>query len=275
VKAWAFGQAVAGLAIVGGVVFLFLRMDAFTVVFVGLIRTFVTLTTSQEPAIKSMVGFIPASVVTTIQQQESLAPYLSFFVMGPGLVAAVVLLSTSVVPCMKKNKGSYCCTKVLVSIAYFFLVLSFGVYAVFAAFAVIITYPPVPLIDVQINQITGICATMPGFLRQITTDNQAVIDELANAGEDVTTYQTELVTITNLTQTVVAGCGYIDGLFDELFFLFVPGVICICGVLIAFFTNTTLCCATGCCFMGPKVSERSDVQTSDAYAYADRTVQTV
>lgn len=259
---WAFGELVACAALIGCTAYLFTQMDAFTQNVIGLLETLEALKASTVPAIKDLVAQLPSAILDSIIAQKAQFSLLPFAAAAPGLVAGLLILfagAASRAPCRPKT---YCATKALAAIAFVFLLLSLILYAIFGGFALIIRFAP-PVIKDQVNEILGQCKVVPASVNQLVTDNQAAVDQLKAAGQDVTDLQKELDEVTSLTLLIDSGCDYLLGFFDELVALFLPGILCVVAVVFAFYVNTHFCCAAGCISKSPKVSNKSAGKSSD------------
>ena len=259
VKPWAFGEFVAVCAVAATVIYLYTCMDALTATILGLIDTLIGLTASTIPAIQDLTSALPSAILDTISSYRDLVSLLPYAVMGPGALAIVTLLLGSFCPLLRSHKGSYSVTKCFLLLANLFLVLSFVFYAIFAAVSVVLKLGG-PLIQTQISTITGMCDTIPPWISQLVADNQAAVNQLDAAGQDVTELQAQLDEVSNLSGLITGGCGYLNGLFDEFEKLFLPGVLCLVAIVFALFINNTLCCATGCCKGPPTTTASSSVK---------------
>ena len=275
VKAWAFGEFASCLLIAVGVFLLYSNMQGLTDIFVYLVGTVLpglvdpTLLgisdTSQIQQVQSMANMIPAGVVNSISQYEEQVKLLPFAVMGPGALCIVFLLLGALCPCHPRQ-GTYICTKLMNFFATVFLLLSFIFYLIFVGVSVTLKYAP-PAVQVQIDQIMGMCTSIPMNMRQLVADNAVAIEKvyaiaLTNAGGDavaasqdasVVSAQAMLASAGTLYQTVDGGCNALKGIFTEFENLFVPGLTCVVSIVFALFVNNTLCCAAGCCCKAPPV----------------------
>jgi len=260
VKPWAFGEIIAALTLIGCVVYLFLNMNALTATVIGLVNTLEALSLSTVPFIQDLMTQLPSEILNQVISQKSQLSLLPAGVGAPGWLAGAFALLAAVTTQCKGHKGSYCFSKLWMTLTYVFLLLSFIFYIIFAAFAIVIRVAP-PIVQAQLNQITGLCETVPMTVTQLVTDNTLAVEQLRNAGQDTTSFDATLADFTFLATTVDSGCGFLIGFLDELVALFLPGLMCIVAIVFAFFVNTTYCCATGCC-KGPPTSAQAAVDKS-------------
>ena len=262
VKAWAFGEFASCGLIAVGVFLLYSNMQGLTDIFVYLVGTVLpglldpTLLgisdTSQIQQVQSVASMIPADVVTSISQYEEQVKLLPFAVMGPGALCIVFLLLGALCPCHPRQ-GTYICTKLMNFFATVFLLLSFIFYLIFVGVSVTLKYAP-PAVQVQIDEIMGMCTSIPMNMRQLVADNAVAIEKvyaiaLTNAGGDpdaasqdasVVSAQAMLASAGTLYQTVDGGCNALKGIFTEFENLFVPGLTCVVSIVFALFVNNTL-----------------------------------
>jgi len=257
VKPWAFGEVIAALTLVGCVVFLFINMNALTATIVGLVETLEKLMTSNVAFIQDLVRQLPTDITNQVINNKARLNLLPAGVGAPGWLAGVFALLAAVTTQCKGHRGSYCCSKVWMILTFVFLALSFIFYIIFAAFAIVIRLAP-PIVQAQIDQITGLCETVPMTVKQLVSDNQLAVDQLKAAGQNVSSFETTLADMTFLATTVDEGCGFLISFIDELIALFLPGLMCIVAIVFAWFVNTTYCCAAGCC-RGPPTSANAAV----------------
>jgi len=251
VKPWAFGEFCGCAAIAGTVFYLYTNMNGLTNVIVGLVELLVSLVDPSMPAfLGSMTSALPTDLINLIQGQLDILKLLPVAVMVPGIFAILFLLLASLFPLSKKRKGSYCCTKCMIFFGNIFLVLSLIFYSIFAGIAVILKFGG-PQIDAIINQVTGMCDTIPSMIQQLLADNQETLNKLNDAGQDTSELQTTLDDVAVIGNLAVEGCGLITSLLDEAVALFLPGFLCIVAIVFAIYNNNSLCCAAGCCCKGP------------------------
>jgi len=248
---WATGELIVAATLIGFVGFLFVTMTGLTDEIVGVVVTFNSLAASEHEAIRSLLANIPRDVVVTLRDNVEQFRLLPFSVIGPGLVAAALLLLASLCSSLNANRGSYCWSKCMMLSAKVFLLLSLVFYAIFASFAVALTYAP-PGVAVQINTVRGICVTVPASMLQLVADNTAAIEQLRTSGQNVTELATTLAEVQQLVVQVDTGCDHLDGVFDETFVVFLPSMLCVLAIAAALFVNQALCCAAGCCDAPPQ-----------------------
>jgi len=263
VKPWAFGELIGSVAIVGTVFFLYTEITGVANAIVGLVDVFIGLfdQASALPALGSVTSTVPTAIIDPLRANRNVFSLLPLFVMVPGILAAIFLAAGGVGASLRVRKGTYCCSKCFMFLAYFFLFDALVFYAVLAGVAVLFATAP-PALMVSINTIRGMCVRMPAELSQRYADADAMVDRLSGAGQDVSEFTTMLGTVEDIRDLVDGGCTNLTLLLDELIGVFLPATFCVCAILFAFWLNTTLCCSAGCCRAPPK----TDVVTTTSPA---------
>jgi len=255
VKSWASATLISIVVFAATLGFLFTRVDGLQETTVGMIDVVLDLRNSPYDAVRDLYASIPADALDQLEDNKDQAQHLKFAVLGPGILAIVFLFLAGTCPCSSTRKGSYCCTKLFIILADLFLILALVFYAIFAGFAVVIKYAP-PAIEEEINEILGLCDTVPAQVQQLVTDNQqALITLQATPGQDpgtINDLQAELNDLATLSDLIGLACNHLDNFFVEMVDLFLPGLLCVVAIAFAMFCNNTLCCAAGCCRSPPK-----------------------
>ena len=246
VKPWAFGEFISCVAIAITVFFLYSNMAGLTNVLIGLIELIVEIATDSSPALAEFTSAIPSDLVGLLNDNKSNFSLFPIAVMLPGALAIIFLFFGSVFPVAPGKKGKFLGTKCCIFLADIVLLLCLIFYSIFAGIAVIIKFAP-PQVQSIINQVTGVCETVPPMINQLIADNGASLAKLSDAGQDVAELQSKLDEVDALAGYLTEGCTLITGMIDEAIGLFLPGVMCICAIVFAIYVNNTLCCAAGCC----------------------------
>jgi len=249
---WASGEIIAGLVILCAQLFLFDRMQMVAVEVTGLVQTFNELVTSDQSFVRQMAESIPPAVITALDENVEQISNLPLAVIIPGLLSAVLLLIGGSCSLLPANKGSYCWSKLFMILADLFLLLSFVFYMIFAVIAVVLTFRP------EVDVARGMCISVPATTTQLVVDNRAALNQLRDAGQDVSEIETQLNEIEELVSLVNSGCVHFDGFIEETFRVFLPAAICLIAVMYSLFVNRTLCCAAGCCKSPPKEPYQAD-----------------
>jgi hypothetical protein len=255
VQAWSFGTFVGAIAILATVFNLFNNADGFKNTIVGLVELLIEVVEAATNGNSFLSGFtdvIPGFVVDVLRDQIDQLQLIPVAVMVPGLLAAIWLLFAAIgssVMCKNKRKGSYCFTKCFVLLSWVFLLLAFVFYLIFAAFALVVSFAAsfAPVIDEQLSSIQVLCVAKPAELAQLVQDNQAVVDRLDAAGQDVASLQSTLTDVQFISQKLTTGCTLIQDFIQDLMNLFVPGLMCVVAIIFSYFNGCALCCSAGCC----------------------------
>lgn len=250
-------------------------MYALTAVIVGLVDTLVEFATVKIAAIANFQKMLPTDIVQIIDENKGQLALLPLAVMVPGGFCILFLLLGAICPNLKMHKGSYCLSKCFIMLANLFLLLSLIFYIIFVAIAVILKFAP-PAVQEQINQILGMCDTIPLTFNQMLADISPIVSTLKTAGQDVVELESNLKDIGIILGLLDKGCGHLQNLFPAIYGLFLPGLTCVVAIVFAFFVNNTLCCVTGCCRAPPStpVVTKSDGGT-EMIAKSSGTVQEV
>merc|ERR550514_1708883 len=99
--------------------------------------------------------------------------------------------------------------------------------------------------------IRGMCVVIPAEFTQLVGDGLATIARLESVGADLGDAAQTLADVETLAGLVTDGCYYLNGLFDALIDIFLPGFLCIVAIVFAAYINNQLCCAAGCCKAPP------------------------
>merc|ERR1719326_1715177 len=266
VKPWAFGELVAAACILPGVFWLYQNFGAITAAIIGLLDVVISLVNAANDAVAAFTGMIPTAVVDVLQSQRAQFELLPIAVMVPGILAALFLILSSACACTPTKKGTYCCTKFAMFLAYVFLLLCLIFYMIFIIVALALTFAP-PMIKEPINAIQSLCISIPANLNQMRSDSLSLIDKMDAMGQDVSIFSDTLDSLNVVIDAVVSGCGHIVDLFQALFGLFLPGLICVVAIVFALFVNTTFCCAAGCC-----ASDKAAIEAAKGGAKATASV---
>jgi len=243
-KVWVGSVAFSVCLLLGAMGFLYSQMSPITTKVELIVNSIEGLSAS----VPEIASAIPSDIIDTVKPYLQ---YLGLAVLLPGVLAAVFLLIAS--GCGLRSKA-LCCSKCFVAFSDIFLIIALIFYCIFAAIGVLISQP---IVASQLQQIVGICdTTVPNF-QQIVSDGNANLAELTDAGgnpADIKSAQDSLGEATTVITELVVTCDNITGLFGDLANLFIPGVFCVCAVLLAFVNTQGLCCSEGCCKTNPASS---------------------
>lgn len=253
IKPWAFGEFVACIFILVGCLMMNSAVGPLQAVLIGLTDEMYNLlnpTVTLPAEISSFTNQIPAETVSSILAQRSLLQYLSFMVMGPGIVSVLFLLLSAICPVIPRRKGSFCCTKIFILLTYVFLGLSLIFYLIFTVIPLGLAYAP-ESVQAQIREMTGLCITVPMTIEQLVGDLTQTVNTLTTAGLDtssLTDPTTGYIPLAQFSSTLITNvCGHVNGLFEAFEALFLPGTVCVVSICFAFYANLSLCSSAGCC----------------------------
>jgi len=255
-RGWACGNIMAFIFLLSGSISLYVSSNKFVDAIKGLLAQIVSLGETTGPGADALSA-IPMDIV------DRATPYLDYVglvIMLPGVVAAVLLLFAALLGC--RRKSTMCMGKCCIALSDIVLLVAFVLYIIFAAAGIVLG---LSVAQDQISVITGICETKVPQIDQIATNARAAYDAAAAMPTvdpaSRADMQTELTQAEEQIQLFGAACIYLNGGLTAISELFVPSFICVCAILLAFWTNQGLCCAASCCRKpSPALGKVGDIQ---------------
>jgi len=255
-RGWACGNIMAFIFLLSGAISLYVESGNFVDAIKGLLAEIVSLGQTTGPGADALSA-IPMDIV---DQATPYLDYVSLIIMLPGVVGAVFLLFAALLGC--RRKSTMCMGKCCVALSDIVLIVAFVLYIIFAASGIVLG---LPVAQEQVSTITGICETKVPQIAQIATNARAAYDAaVALPAVDATSLsdmQTELLQAEEQIQLFAAACIYLNTGLTSISELFVPSFVCVCAILLAFWTNHGLCCAASCCRTpSPALGKVGDIQ---------------
>lgn len=258
---WAASQLLAGLLLIGMAIFLYLYVDKAVKEVVKIVQIIINLSQTKIDALKSYRNMLPSQYVNLLQQNIQQFRMAPLAVIVPGGVAAFFTILGALCPLPKLRKGSYCCSNTMMLFASCFLLIALIFYLIMTASAAAIVMPP-PSVAQYINQVRGLCVTVPATINQLLTDNIDAVNKLEAAGQDVTSFRNALQPLQQIQASVNDACVHLDNYFIYMAQVFLPAILCVGAVLHALWVNQTLCFTTGCCCKSPPIEPAKKFEPS-------------
>jgi len=241
-RAWSFGNVLAFIFLLVGTILLYLKSDDFVDAIRGIIQAIEDLNANGGAGADAISG-IPMDV---IDQAKRVLDYMALIILLPGILGAVLLLLAALLGWRRTDVQ--CPTKCCVFLSDIVILIAGILSIIFVAVAIVMN---TSIAQDQLEQITGICNTNLPILTQLAVDAKNGLDVAKTIqGVDVQSLEDAEKTYTENIQTLDSfklACDNLDNAFLAISGLFVPAFICVCAIILAFFTNQGLCCAGNCC----------------------------
>jgi len=196
-------------------------------------------------AVKEVADNLPTEFIDPVRSRLNL---LDIAVILPAAISGVLVILSAALS-FRTTPCKMVFAKIFATLTYLFLILSFVLYIIFAALAIVINYSEAAKLFVNIA--VSICEDNVPTWEQTLTDAKSARDRAKTGGMDTSSYDQQISDWEPAVASLSGTCSCLTDLFNLLPALFVPGAATTLCVLYLFISNFSWCCSAKCCTTPP------------------------